>query len=883
MVTKRMSRIRWLLVAASLCAVCVPRAFEIQTPLITFTAGAIPGSQLSMPATRMQTPAPRNFSEFIVDEDGSVLGFEGNVRSPNPVYRWRAGKWSKDETMRTEVEIRDAIQAPDGKWFVVGRRSQDQAMLYRYDGSNLSLVTTIAGSHAPIGLTLHLAPDGTVWVASGPTVYGVKGGTTIAHELFPGISPQTFASSYSLPISLPVPGHGLWFWSPADSRQTSTNPQLAVNGPRYYEDGQWRATPGPSAQLSGAILIDSDTILCATRNSGMFSLSLSNGSIKDVPWTLPEKESCVFLHSTPPHRMLAITANSAASPWLMQNSDGTAGKLVVFDNGRARVLLDGIDLSDSLGMRGASQFSKGRPVVDTPQGTFIATVGRGIVFVSSDASQARRFDWRYDIPTSNVARMRVRGNLLYLMDNNTGLAIVDWTKLLRMPEPAPKQDSWKIYAAAAQPAAAPDGTIWWLDRSSLPGQLNRWRDGKQTSVPLEGSRFDTLNIRSVAADSKGGVWLLYDSAAVAIPSFRNGEWHVFNNGELAWSSLALEEKDNPLFRFAGSGMACPVFGGNGRVAYRDLMKGARYFDGAAWQTIPQPNGRGFIGMLSFENGVLTMGDPNGYFQFIEGKWQPRSEPTARSSGVQPFSADAIAAPPEDFPGDRSRCRIFLSDAANTLWVGNLDELYRGTENEWVRFPTIGTPLFTATYLTQVLVDDSGDLWFVMNNMPFPQLAHYRGGGKAPTMEWIKAPPTMTKTAKIELSCRVSGSMDARAVLRYRVDEGIWRKIPLASFRQQIAVDNLPNGMHKVEIRAYDALLRSSLPLVAAFEVKRDYDVEIKDLILQLGDSNKREAAARALALIGRPAVPALTAQKEKVDSQLRWWIQAVLDEISREN
>jgi hypothetical protein len=47
------------------------------------------------------------------------------------------------------------------------------------------------------------------------------------------------------------------------------------------------------------------------------------------------------------------------------------------------------------------------------------------------------------------------------------------------------------------------------------------------------------------------------------------------------------------------------------------------------------------------------------------------------------------------------------------------------------------------------------------------------------------------------------------------------------------------------------------------------------------DKTNREAAARALISIGRPAVPPLTAQKEKANSQLSWWIQAVLDEIGR--
>jgi len=94
---------------------------------------------------------------------------------------------------------------------------------------------------------------------------------------------------------------------------------------------------------------------------------------------------------------------------------------------------------------------------------------------------------------------------------------------------------------------------------------------------------------------------------------------------------------------------------------------------------------------------------------------------------------------------------------------------------------------------------------------------------------------------------------------------------------------LTNGMHKVEVRAYDGMLRSSRLLTSAFEVKRDYDADIKDLIMQRSDSSKREAAARALVAIGKPAVPALTDRMEKADSKLRWWLQAILDEIAQKD
>lgn len=143
------------------------------------------------------------------------------------------------------------------------------------------------------------------------------------------------------------------------------------------------------------------------------------------------------------------------------------------------------------------------------------------------------------------------------------------------------------------------------------------------------------------------------------------------------------------------------------------------------------------------------------------------------------------------------------------------------------------------------------------------------------------------------------------MLRYRIDEGDWRSIPSTGAKQRIVVENLADGMHTMDARAYDERLRPSQLLTSKFvvrrspapaqapgnktpqpptprvEVRRNYDREIKNLIPQLGDAGKRESAARALVSIGLPAVPALTAQTEKADSQLRWWIQAILDEISR--
>jgi hypothetical protein len=897
MAAKRLSRVRGSLVAAALCAACVLLAAETQETLITFKAGALLPSLNPYPDFSRVSAPPGTNREFIVDVDGSVVLFAEKV------FRWREGKWRQAENIQPEGVVYDAVPSPDGKWFIVSMRSPQEAILYQYDDMRLMQVAVISGRFQD-GMILRLAPDGTVWIATqGTTVYGVKDGKTIVHELAPGVS----SSSQSLsggssagvpplpvfsfgspgrvisPVIFPrilslMPGRGIWFWPYADYRANRATESLAIKGFQVYDDGQWRTVSHSGRLLGGVAPIDSNTILCASRYKGMFSVSTVDGSIKDVNWTLPDKESCVFLHRTPSQRILAITAEPIASSQLARNAEGAFGKLVVFENGRAKVLLDGMDY-------GEGSFDKGRPAVDTAQGTFIATVGGGIVFVPTDASQARRFDSRANVPILNADRMRVRGDRLYLLDRAKGLAVMDWTKLLHATESAGMKDRWRVYQISAAPAVAKDGSIWWLDAGKTPERLNCWRDGNLTQVSSEAFQFSSTLIRSIAADIKGGIWLLPQSSAIPAACFNHGKWRTFSRADIAWSSVAIEEKENPGFRFIGNCTACPVFG-NGRAAYWDpSSRGIRYFDGAAWQTINSPLPNGSVGgneSLSIEDGVLTIRYGSGCFQFIEGQWQLQSEQAARGRVAPPLSdRSAKYVPPESFPGDKGRCSISLKDAVDLTWAGNPEELYRGLEDVWVRFPTIGTPLFAAENIPDVLMDGSGDLWFVLQNGPSTQLAHYRGVGKTPTLEWRKPPASLIKTAKTVFSCRVLQSMEGRTLLRYRIDGGSWRKTSLTDPRPEIVVENLPNGMHQVEMRAFDALLRSSQPLTAAFEVKRDYQAEIKDLISQLNIPHKREDAARAMVSIGSPAVPMLTAQKEKADSEIRWWLQAVLDEIGR--
>ncbi len=867
------TRDRWVrgvfVAVVSVGAAACLHAAEASEALVTFQAGS---------AARPRTSyaiGPREHAitchEFLVDADGSVVFFGAEVS------RWRDGKWTPSAGIQPEGVVRDAVRAADGTWLVVSQQSQ-QALLYRYAGSSLTQLARVPGRFEE-GTTLHPAADGTVWIATkGPILYGVKDGNTVTHERIPGAARDMRLSSYPPTVSFASSAGGLWLWSHADSRASRATEALIPKGFQIYDQGRWRAVPHAGGLLGGVTLIDPNTVLCATRYKGMFSLSTVDGAVRDVNWVLPDKECCVFLHRMPSRHVLAITAEPVPVSQLTRTEAGTFGKLVVFEAGCARVLLDGIDA-------GAGWFDKGRPVVDTPQGTFIATVGGGLVFVSADASQAKRLDWRFGVPVTNIDRLRVQGRLLYALDRARGLAILDWEKLLRQPE-TPERDRWSVYASSAAPVLTTDGAVAWLDAGKAAGELDVWREGKLTRMPLDGSRLVADQVQYLAADTNGGIWLTSNVSGRATACLNYGKWRYFDNVESAWKTIAAEEKDHPAFGILSSRHpSVPIFGGGGRVAYLVADSNRlRYCDGTTWLTTPSlPGGRGFspLGRPFFADGVLTILARDGYQRLIEGQWQPAVGPVAASS--RPALPSGVPeSPPENFPGSKSRVIISLRDNVDTQWLGSPEELYRGIEDAWVRFPTAATPLIAAERLSAVLVDGMGDLWFVLPDSRGVQLARYACHGVAPTLEWAQTPAATVATARIELACRIQG-LKGQGLLRYRSDGGAWQRVAGEPVPQQIVVENLPNGPHTVDVRAYDELLRASGVLTCTFEVRRDYEAEVTRLVPLLGSSDfrQREAAARTLVSIGRPAVPALTAHRGKATPDERWWIQAILDEIAR--
>jgi hypothetical protein len=452
-----------------------------------------------------------------------------------------------------------------------------------------------------------------------------------------------------------------------------------------------------------------------------------------------------------------------------------------------------------------------------------------------------------------------------------------------LSEESSETGRWEVHSISVTPIMTQDGSIWWLDAAQTPGSLYRWRDGNVTLIPIEESRLSAREIQLLRADTNGGLWILGSNDKPAA-CFNYGKWRIFEKTDAAWKTMAIEEKNNPDFRIIRGGPSAPAFS-SGMTAYRDMSLGRiRFFDGTNWLIISTwpPNDQQFMEQpVAFVDNVLTARFRSGYFQFINEEWKsysPKRELPNESAFVQTIEI----APPASFPGEKNNRTISMIDNAGTAWMGTLTELYRGIEDSWIRFPTAGSPLNQAQRVAGILIDTTGDPWFLLQNSGSNQLVHYACSGTAPKLGWAKPPASAISTAKAELSIRID-SIKGRGALRYRSDSGPWRQTALTPPLHQVVVDNLSNGLHKIEIRAFDELLRSSQLLTCTFTVKRDYGAEIAKLIPLLGshDLKQREEAARTLVSIGTPAVPALLAQKQMADSSQTWWIQAIIEEINR--
>jgi hypothetical protein len=818
------------------------------------------------------------FSEFILESDGAVLLFP---RDGGQMVRW--SRRQKEPVTEGSIQgtVRDAVPTTSGKWLLISQVSEDETLVYECSNSTLSVRARISGS--VVDPTLHPAVDGIVWaVSKAGRAYGIGREGIVAHREFgPAIERRNIYTYYAATLSVAVPGQGLWFWSHVQDDLTDLSGH-AIQGFDVYQDGTWRNVSNGVGKLGGVILTNQKVLLCGWRDKRAFAARFDGTQLTDLPWQFPVRERCVFLHCTAAGQQLAIThpMDLARFDCFMNGrpaTNGGIGALVAIEENGVRPLLEAVDFV-------RANYDKGRPAVDTAAGTFIAASRAGLVFVSADLKTVKRLDWRYGMPVVNVDRLRIAGDWLYALDRNRGFAILDWRKLASLAE-APGTRRWEVHAVVREPLLGADGTVWYLT-ASVPRKIRRCDPDGLMEFPLDFIRAGTGSAPDLGTDSKGRVWTFCQDRAAF---FDDGKWRSFSRYTSAYGAVAQEERGNASYKIVGPDpYHRPAFSGDGRVAFMDENGGVSYLDGDKW--VITPFGKGKIdgnspsGPPVYVDGILTVQAGDKCYQLVDGQWRAtrKSIDPLRDEDSTKHQSIEI---PASFPGARQHCATWTLDNADTLWGGSRDALYRGVGDLWVRFPTATTPLMMAESISRVFVDRGGRIWFLLSDRfnGYGRFACFDPPGSGPELTWKRRPASMTENGTISCAVR-STVIDGPRAFRYQCDEGKWEQAASDSSVCRFVLSHLANGTHTCRVRVYDQLLRSSPILTHTFEVKRNYEAEVRAALRQLRskDLSRREVAVRTLVEIGQPALPALESLlKDGADADQAWWVNAAREEIRR--
>jgi len=814
----------------------------------------------------------------LIRSDGAIILFPSDHNGAARV--WQGGNWREDTTLVTEGIVRDAILVENGCWRLVSQVSNEDVVLHEYSGSQLRLLGRLSGKFERP--TLHQGTDGSLWVASAEgSAYGLKDGRAFTHEFGAEVNKKGGCYTYYPPtLSFAVPDRGLWFWSHVQHEGLDSEDvrKSVIKGFDVYQDGKWRVVSHEGGKLGGAILRDSKTIIAGSRYDGIFTMDVESGVVHKMDIALPPYENPMFLHRTAAGRLLTIVARRAQFVRLSPAHDGWIGQLLALKDGRVRTLLTNVDFKRVC-------HDKGRPTADVPEGTFLAEAHSGLLFVSSDLDMVKRLDWRYGIPVPNIDRMRILDRCLCILDRERGFAILDYPRLLRIPESS-ATTSWAVLATAAPATICADKSIWYVTASD-PAEVCHRTGTNETRISTAGSEFPVEHLWYLTTDSKSRPWLISNFVTHRTAFLDQGKWRTFDLRETAYSTVAMEEAGHSEYHVGNPSEHCyPVFAGDGRVAYHNEWGRICVFDGEKWDAgygQGKIDGRSPEGPPFYRGGVLTVRAGDGYYEHLKGRWQATHADVRSPYGEHPrrnYESDI----PRSFPGDTSKSGIRIRDNQGTMWIGDADSLWRGLNDIWVPFPVRGSPIGMASGVTSIQVDGTGSIWFTLGGGDYTRLARYQPDGSPPTVVWDATPAAESDTGSFESAVRATGS-GARFIVRHQLDDGVWQEASVTQRVHVVHSERIPNGSHTIRVQLFDDLLRASVPLEHAFTVSRDYEQEVRtwSSLLLSSEFAQRELAAKELVSIGHPSLSALRRLERDAHIGQQWWIRAVKEEIERQS
>lgn len=422
-----------------------------------------------------------------------------------------------------------------------------------------------------------------------------------------------------------------------------------------------------------------------------------------------------------------------------------------------------------------------------------------------------------------------------------------------------------------------NGHIWSIlaSNGNILGEWNgeRWLPHE---IPAD-MRKD--GISAVTIDSRNRIWLLPNSIDMpaAFCDSRDGKWQIFPKIETAFEAV---KNDPPQFEQDHPNFYSPAYSPDRRcIAFLSKQWDVVYFDGSAWhhwRRGPEfaPGSHGLDAPFFDDDGRLSVtiaGDP--WQLNDQGKWQQvKVKPRSSIRAEQESRRKPGIATPDGCVTD-SPNSIAL-DNENTYWLTWQGKLYKSLPGICIRVFSEDEP------------DPFGDgrriekVWVDQHGNAFLKTGLYTCIMVTPKLPPPPKPPiTMEKTAADAVTVRFHGDSRSKMQFRWHLDDEPWQ----LTKDKTLLLDSLPNGSHALSATTIDEELQKSVPAVKEFVIRIDSAKQIGRLIKQLAghDPVKRESTVRALVRQPATALPALKTAREKAGSDQRWWIDATIQEIER--
>ena len=803
------------------------------------------------------------------------------------IYHWGDDRWNpvNVDGVPNNAEPIAITGGSDGAVYCLWSSTLGAHAVTRHRGNTSNPLAQVTGSLSPFA-SIFIDPRGNVWITeAGPHIYRVtpQGKAeciyTIPDDDYVAFGPTQEPQQMFNPVHAIGDSLGrIWFWSGGFPTKTNFN---SIQGLLIYDGEGFKSYPHlvdvPYNKVSALDSDDAEHMWMSMAENRLYRVDIKTLTAAAVS----DPEPGAFRHVNRIFRNGDATYVVSLPPAVMDpepGGEGRIGALWRLRDGEWKRVVNGLDMRPQIGIDPI------RPFVATPAGLWVGAYGTGPWLIPPGAGQPVHIDWHYNYPLAGSE------SLISLPDGRLLLATSELGSIALKPADllAAFQSTAGIRTLNPWLTFVQDGRghLWGTFFSS-DKFLSEW-DGKSWSThPLPFAVINPPRYR-FATDSGDRVWVIADEGPcqgpAAVLNSSRGNFDVYPDFPTA---LQAQLPQHPSLHMEDYPYTAPSFSTDGRIGYADRCGKLHYFNGEEWRNwsrqdingdsrpVPLLHGRAFFDQA----GNLATNLQGTIWEYTpKDGWRPAtSEPGPRTD------PDLIM--PQPSPLVPRGCEFgsaesIAKDRLGTFWLTHRGQLYRAIPG--LCLPQTSSPehqpFIDGRTVNAALVDPQGNAFLETYLHTTPVVGEYVVIDARPPLPQMNLRASVGTAGAVKLHFDSAGK--GKIWFTWRVDNEAWTD---PSEGAEATVTGLAEGKHRIEAEVIDERLQITLtPAVAEVEIPKVNQNELAALIEQLKDPDYsvRDAAVAGLARQPALALPLLCAAREKATPDLRWWIDAAIQQIN---